>query len=116
MHLLDHDLSTLSSMLEKRELKATELLDAALERIESTRGLNAFVHVDRDGARAAARASDARATRIGPLDGIPIALKDLFITEGVPTTAGSKVLAGYVPPYDGAMAERLKRAGAVLIG
>jgi aspartyl-tRNA(Asn)/glutamyl-tRNA(Gln) amidotransferase subunit A len=116
MNILDHDLATLSTLLDKRELKATELLEASLARIEQKKDLNAFVFTDEKGARAAAKASDERKARLGPLDGIPIALKDLFITEGVPTTAGSKVLSGYVPPYDGAMAERLKKAGAVIIG
>jgi aspartyl-tRNA(Asn)/glutamyl-tRNA(Gln) amidotransferase subunit A len=114
--ILDLTLSQIDARLEKRELSSTELTRACLDRIEATRDLNAFVHVDEKGALAAARAADDRKARLSPLDGVPIALKDLFLTEGVPTTAGSKILAGFVPPYDGAMPERLKRAGAVLIG
>lgn len=116
MSVLDLDLASVSALLAKKDLTSTELTRACLDRIEATRELNAFVHVDERGALAAAAAADARAQRLGPLDGVPIALKDLFLTEGVPTTAGSKILQNYVPPYDGAMPERLKRAGAVLLG
>ncbi|MEL6190244.1 MAG: amidase family protein, partial [Myxococcota bacterium] len=79
----------------------------------------AFLHVAADEARSAAEASDRRqreGKRLGPLDGIPVALKDVLVTQDMPTTAASKILEGWRSPYDGAMARRLRDAGAVLVG
>src|SRR5207245_6010779 len=70
-------------------------------------------------ARAAAKASDERRARkesLSPLDGVPVGLKDLFCQEGVETTAGSRILAGYHPPYDATVVRKLREAGAVLVG
>jgi aspartyl-tRNA(Asn)/glutamyl-tRNA(Gln) amidotransferase subunit A len=81
--------------------------------------LGAFLAVDEAGAMAAARASDARRARgaaLGPLDGVPLSLKDNILTEGVVTTAGSRMLEGFVPPFDATVTARLKAAGAVLLG
>jgi len=81
--------------------------------------VGAYLTVTRDEALAAARASEARyrarAAR-GPLDGAPIALKDVFTTRGVRTTCGSKILENFIPPYDATMVTRLKAAGAVILG
>src|SRR5690606_22802238 len=81
--------------------------------------IHAFLLVDEAGALAQARASDERRARgeaRGPLDGVPVALKDLFCTKGLPTTCGSRILEGFVPPYDSTHVQRLKDAGAVLLG
>ncbi len=80
---------------------------------------SAFLTLDEAGALAAARASDERRARggaLGPLDGVPLSLKDNILTEGVVTTAGSRMLEGFVPPYDATVTARLKAAGAVLLG
>ncbi len=99
---------------------ARELVDAHLARIEALDGkLHTFLHVDKDGARAAAEAIDARRSRgekLGPLAGVPIGLKDVIVTKGVPTTAASKILDGWIPPYDATVVEKLRAADAILIG
>jgi aspartyl-tRNA(Asn)/glutamyl-tRNA(Gln) amidotransferase subunit A len=103
-----------------RAASSLELTEAALARIGRVDGkLGAFLAVTADGARAAAREADARAARgerRSPLDGVPVAVKDLFLTRGVETTAGSRVLEGWRPPYDATAVERLQAAGAVLLG
>ncbi len=118
--LLDLTLHEIGARLDKKEVSATELLEMSLRRIEATKELNAFLAIDEKGARAAASTFDARKAkgemRRSPLDGVPFALKDLFVTEGVPTTAGSRILEGWIPPYDGEMARRLKASGAVIVG
>jgi aspartyl-tRNA(Asn)/glutamyl-tRNA(Gln) amidotransferase subunit A len=97
-----------------REVSAVELVRAHLDRIAAdTTG--AFLHVDAEGALARARALDAAAPA-GPLHGVPVALKDMLVTEGLPTTASSKILAGWVPPYDGTAVARLRAAGAIVLG
>jgi aspartyl-tRNA(Asn)/glutamyl-tRNA(Gln) amidotransferase subunit A len=112
-------IDALAERLSSRTLSAEALLDETLARIEAARPLNAFLHVDEPGARAAARAADdraARGERRGALDGVPIALKDNLVTEGVPTTAASRILAGWRPPYDAHVVSQLRAAGAVLVG
>ncbi len=99
---------------------ARELVDAHLARIEALDDkVGAFLHVDSDGARAAADLIDARRGRgekLGPLAGVPIGLKDVLVTKGMPTTAASKMLAGWMPPYEATVVERLRAADAVLVG
>ncbi len=104
--------------LEARELSAVELTRAHLEAMERRRGLNAFIAETPERALAMAEASDARRGRgeAGPLDGIPLAIKDLFCTDGVATTAGSHILDGFTPPYESTVTARLWRDGAVLLG
>ncbi len=101
-------------------VSATQVVAQVLERIEARNpGLNAFLHVADAEAMAQARAVDAKRARgeaLGPLAGVPVAIKDAICTRGLPTTAGSKILAGYVPPYDAAVIERLRAADAVLVG
>ncbi len=100
-------------------LSAEALLDACLHRIRSDEALGAFLHVAEASAREAARQSDLRRAAGAPrsaLDGIPIALKDLLVTNDMPTTAASRILDGWRAPYDGEMARRLRAAGAVLVG
>ena len=102
------------------ELTAEAVAEAHLARIDAVdEKVHAFLHVDRAGALAQARAVDAQRERgepLGPLAGVPVALKDLFTTEGVPTTVGSRILEGWIPPYDATVTKRLKAAGAVLLG
>jgi aspartyl-tRNA(Asn)/glutamyl-tRNA(Gln) amidotransferase subunit A len=105
--------------LAKREISALELTDAFLAAIERLNPrLNAYITVTAEQAREAAKASDARraAGQAGPLEGIPLGIKDLFCTEGVRTTAGSNILGGFVPPYESTVTANLKRDGAVFLG
>ena len=118
--LLERSLLDLSAAIERGEVGAREATEAALRRIEASDGrLGAFLTVTAEAALRQADAADARRARgrrLSPLDGVPLALKDLFLTEGVPTTCGSRILEGYLPPYDATVVERLKGAGAVLLG
>jgi aspartyl-tRNA(Asn)/glutamyl-tRNA(Gln) amidotransferase subunit A len=102
------------------ETSAVEVARAHLDRIAAVDDkVHAFLHVDADGAlAAAARVDAARAAGepLGPLAGVPLALKDVFTTEGVPTTCGSKILDGWRPPYDATVTRRLKEAGVVILG
>ncbi|MFH8570846.1 Asp-tRNA(Asn)/Glu-tRNA(Gln) amidotransferase subunit GatA [Streptomyces sp. NPDC017993] len=99
---------------------AVEVTEAHLARIEAVdEKVNAFLHIDREGALAQARAVDekkARGEKLGPLAGVPLALKDIFTTEGVPTTVGSKILEGWIPPYDATLTKKLKAADVVILG
>ncbi len=109
-----------SERLERRAVSSRELTEACLARVaETDERVGAFLAVTPEVAREAAAAADARAAagaRLGPLDGVPLGLKDLFLTKGVPTTAGSRILEGFVPPVDGTAVARLRAAGAVLLG
>jgi aspartyl-tRNA(Asn)/glutamyl-tRNA(Gln) amidotransferase subunit A len=102
------------------EVSAVEVAQAHLDWIEALDGkLHAFLHVDAEGALAAARrVDDARANgaALGPLAGVPLALKDVFTMEGIPTTCGSRILEGWRPPYDATVTRRLKDAGVVILG
>ncbi len=112
-------IAALASRLHARKLSSLELTEQALARIAALDpGLNAFVTVDADGARAAAHAADAAlaAGTAGPLAGIPIAHKDVLMTAGLPTTCGSRMLEGFVAPYDAFVVAALRQAGAVLVG
>ncbi|MFF9644017.1 Asp-tRNA(Asn)/Glu-tRNA(Gln) amidotransferase subunit GatA [Kitasatospora aureofaciens] len=104
----------------KGEVSAVEVAQAHLDRIEAVdKKVNAFLHVDTEGALAAARAVDekrAKGEELGPLAGVPLALKDVFTTKGIPTTCGSKMLEGWIPPYDATLTTRLKDAGVVILG
>lgn len=102
------------------DVSAVEVARGALGRIEAANAqLNAFLHVDYEGALAAAHQVDrqrASGETLGPLAGVPVAVKDNLCTRGVPTTCGSKILQGYVPPYDAHVVEVLRSAGAVIVG
>ncbi len=97
-----------------------EAARAYLDRIAALDAeLKAFITVTEAEAMAQARAADARFAAgrpLGPLDGVPVGLKDLFCTRGVQTTSGSRILEGFVPPYDGTAVARLREAGAVFVG
>ncbi len=102
------------------EVSAEEVTQAHLDRIsEVDEKVHAFLHVDTVGALAAARAVDearARGDELGPLAGVPIAVKDVIATRGVPTTCASRILEGWRPPYDATIVERLRAAGLVMLG
>ena len=115
--MAEFSLSGLRRALDSGELGSVELTRACLDRIEERNPeLNAFLTVCGEAALEAARRADSRQGERGPLAGIPIAHKDIFCTRGVRTTAGSRILENFVPPYDAAVVERLASAGAVLIG
>ena len=99
---------------------ALDVVEAALAAIAARDGeLNAFNTVTADQARAAAASIDARVAAgedVGPLAGVPVALKDNLCTRGVPTTCSSKILAGWKPPYDATVVGRLVAAGAIMVG
>jgi len=98
------------------EVSAVEVAAAHLDRIEAVdRRVHAFLHVDREGALRAARDVDDRKVT-GPLAGVPVAVKDVVTTRGVPTTAGSRILEGWKPPYDATIVSRLRAAGMVMLG
>jgi len=104
--------------LHKKKFSAAELAEAHLVAIEKARALNAYVLPTPERAHAMAKASDARIAKgeMHPLDGIPIAVKDMFCTEGVRTTACSHILDNFVPPYDSTVTSQLWRDGAVMLG
>ncbi|MGH9703137.1 MAG: amidase [Candidatus Acidiferrales bacterium] len=107
-------------LLRSRKISPVDLVDAALGRIERLNPrLNAFLTVTADSARRAARRAEKELQKgrdRGPLHGIPISLKDNICTRGIRTTAGSKILADFIPEADATVARRLSRAGAILIG
>ncbi|AST30767.2 Asp-tRNA(Asn)/Glu-tRNA(Gln) amidotransferase subunit GatA [Ralstonia solanacearum] len=111
-------LKTLSAQLAAKDVSAVELARHYLSRIEARADLNAFIHVDAEATLAQAQAADARiaAGGAGPLAGIPIAHKDVFVTRGWRATAGSKMLDSYVSPFDATVVERLAGAGMVTLG
>ena len=113
-------IAELAPRLAAKKISPVELADAVLARIERhDPALNTFITVTADSARHAARAAEAAIMAghyLGPLHGIPVALKDLYATRGVATTYGSLLFADWVPEFDAAAVERLKRAGAVILG
>jgi aspartyl-tRNA(Asn)/glutamyl-tRNA(Gln) amidotransferase subunit A len=110
----------LADALASGETSSAELTRAHLDRIGSVDGdIHAFLHVDAEGALAAARASDERrasGTPASALDGVPVAVKDVLVTRGLPTTCGSRILEGWVPPYDATVVARLRNAGLPILG
>src|SRR5699024_3979946 len=112
--------SELGAAIRAGEVTSEAATTAYLDRIEAVDGdINAFLHVRRETARAQARDVDARLARgeeIGPLAGVPSAHKDVFTTAGMPTTAASKMLEDWQPPYDATVTARLREAGLVILG
>lgn len=114
------DISSLSSLIQSRRLSPVELTELLLQRIEQVNPtVNAFIKVMADEARkqASEREQEVMEGRIrGPLHGVPIAIKDILETKGHETTAGSKILANWIPDRDATVVQKLREAGAVLIG
>jgi aspartyl-tRNA(Asn)/glutamyl-tRNA(Gln) amidotransferase subunit A len=110
----------LAALIAGGEVSALEVADAHLARIEQVDDrVRAFLHVAADGAREAARAVDRRRAAgepLGPLAGVPLALKDVFTTRDMPTTCGSHILEGWRPPYDATITRRLRDAEVVILG
>ncbi|MEV1286417.1 Asp-tRNA(Asn)/Glu-tRNA(Gln) amidotransferase subunit GatA [Micromonospora sp. NPDC049679] len=110
----------IAALIAGGDASAVEVTRAHLDRIAAVDDrVHAFLHVDSEGALDAARAVDARRAAgeaLGPLAGVPIAVKDVVTTRGVPTTAGSKILEGWRPPYDATIVERLRAAGMPMLG
>src|SRR5215217_6925959 len=113
-------MSEAGRLVHKKTVSAAELVEATLGKVEETEPtVHAYAAVLADSARKAATLADremARGHWRGPLHGIPVAVKDLCYTKDAPTEAGSKVLAGYVPPYDATVVTRLYEAGAIILG
>ena len=112
--------SQLSRLIESKEVSPVEATEAYLHRIEKVDGkLNSYITVCRDEAMQSAREAQqaiAAGTYLGPLHGVPVAVKDQFYTKGIRTTAGSKLMWDFVPDYDATVITGLKNAGAILLG
>ena len=113
-------ISDAASLLQQRELSPVELVASCLQRIDAVEDrVRAWAFVDREGALAAARHAEdelGRHESKGLLHGIPIGVKDIFFTDGIPTEAGSRSMAGFVPDYDATSIRKLKDAGAIVLG
>ena len=120
MSLIRDNASVLASAIAEGEVSSEEVTRAHLDRIAAVdERVHAFLHVDSDGAIAAAKRVDAKRAageKLGPLAGVPLALKDVLAMKGQPTTAGSKILEGWIPPYDAAVVERLRAADIIILG
>ncbi|MGE6760995.1 Asp-tRNA(Asn)/Glu-tRNA(Gln) amidotransferase subunit GatA [Corallococcus interemptor] len=118
--LTDLSMLELAAKLASREVSSVDATRASLQRIAQVDPkVRAFLRVDESGALKAAEASDARRKAGSPLsalDGVPVGLKDIFLTQGVETTCASRVLEGFVPPYDATVVRLLKEAGLPLLG
>ncbi len=110
----------LGARIASREVSSEEVTQAHLDRIGEVDGdVRAFLLVDHDGALETARRIDSRIAdgeKLGPLAGVPLAVKDLFCTKGLATTASSRMLEGWIPPYDSTIVTRCKDAGMVILG
>ena len=110
----------MASALAAKEISSVELTKQHLDRIASVDGkINAFLHIDNAGALEQAAEIDkkrASGEKLSPLAGVPIAVKDILAQKGIPTTAGSKILEGWRPPYDSTVVAKLKAAGVVILG
>jgi len=110
----------MADSLARREISAVELTQAHLDRIAAVDGsVHSYLHVDETGVLAQARAVDdarARNEDLHVMAGVPIAVKDVVATEGLPTTCGSRILSGWIPPYDATLVTKLKAAGMPILG
>ena len=119
MNLYELSIHKAHGLLKNKDISSQELTRAVLDRIEAVDPkIGAFITVTEKTAMADAERADRMILdgNISPLTGIPLAVKDLICTMGVPTTCGSKILGGFVPPYDATVIEKLKAQGAVVVG
>jgi aspartyl-tRNA(Asn)/glutamyl-tRNA(Gln) amidotransferase subunit A len=118
--LIHRTAADLGRLIAAGEASAVEVTRAHLDRIAAIDpDVHAFLHVDTEGALAAAADIDARrkaGETLGPLAGVPVAVKDVMATRGIPTTCGSRILEGWRPPYDATIVERMRAAGMVMLG
>jgi aspartyl-tRNA(Asn)/glutamyl-tRNA(Gln) amidotransferase subunit A len=118
--LIRKDASVLAGLVSSGEVSAVEVAQAHLDRIAAVDGdVHAFLHVDTAGALASAAAVDAKVKageKLSVLAGVPLGLKDILATNGLPTTCGSRVLDGWIPPYDATVVTKLREAGVVILG
>ncbi len=118
--MINKTATEMADSLAKGETTSVELTQAHLDRVKAVDGkVKAFLHVNSEGALAQAKEVDARRAKgekLSPIAGIPLALKDVLAQKGVPTTAGSKILQGWLPPYDSTVVSKLKSAGVVIMG
>lgn len=118
--LIRKDASQLADLLRTREVSAVEVAQAHLDRIADVDdAVHAFLHIDTEGALNTARSVDSKRAageQLGTLAGVPLGLKDILATKGLPTTAGSRMLENWVPPYDATVVTRLREAGIVILG
>src|SRR5262249_8497560 len=110
----------LATLIRRRRVSPVEVVDAIIDRIERTKALNAYVTLDAEGARRAAKAAERAVTRrgtaLGPLHGVPFSVKDLVVTKGMRTTFGTPLYKDHVPDEDAPSVARMKAAGAILLG
>jgi aspartyl-tRNA(Asn)/glutamyl-tRNA(Gln) amidotransferase subunit A len=118
--LIRKDASELAGLVSSGKVSAVEVAQAHLDRIAAVDGdVHAFLHVDTKGALASAAAVDAKVKagdKLSVLAGVPLGLKDILATNGLPTTCGSRVLDGWIPPYDATVVTKLREAGVVILG
>lgn len=118
--LIHLDAAELGRLIATREVSSREVTSAMLDRIQQVDGaVHAFLATDATRALAAAERIDAKLAageQLGPLAGVPVAVKDLLCYQGLPTTAASRILEGWLPPYDSTVVQRLVAAGLVILG
>ncbi|MGA9224793.1 MAG: amidase family protein, partial [Mesobacillus sp.] len=120
MSLFEHKISELHELLHKRDLSVSDLVDQSFKTIGEVEGkVQAFLTLDEENARAAAKALDDKAIQSAPankLYGMPIGIKDNIVTKGLRTTCASKILENFNPIYDATVVQKLKQAETVTIG
>ena len=118
--MIKNSAAEMSAALSSGATTSVALTQAHLDRISEVDGkVHAFLYVDTQGALEQAKKIDdarARGEKLGPLAGVPLALKDVLVQKDVPTTCGSKILEGWRPPYDSTVVANLKNAGVVILG
>lgn len=120
MELFERTIHELEEKLRAEETTSLEITEALFDRIETVEGrVHSFITLMKESALESARQSDLRRREgivAGPLEGIPVALKDLLCTRDVPTTCGSRFLETFIAPYEATVVEKLRQAGAVIVG